>query len=84
MTTEIITEKDLCKTSDLALAAVIFLSYPLEAVDKKNPRKAEFLFRRENGLDELVEGYWREALQVEPQAYFNALRTIKARLYGEE
>lgn len=84
MTTEILNEKDFYQTSDLALAAVIFLFYPLEAIGRQNPRKAQFLFKRNNQLDELVESYWREELKVEPQAYFNALRVIKARLYGAE
>lgn len=71
-------------TSDLALATAISLFYPLEAVDKTNPRKAQFLFRRDENLDGLVEEYWRGALKVEPQQFFNQLRIVKARLYGEE
>jgi len=84
MTTEILKENDFYRTADLALATTIFLSHPLEAVDKQNPRKAQFLFKRNSELDELIESYWRGELKVEPQAYFNALRVIKARLYGEE
>lgn len=76
-------ENDFYQTADLALAAVVFLFYPLEAIDKQNPRKAQFLFKRDTELDELIEKYWRGELKVEPQAYFNALRVIKARLYGE-
>ena len=84
MTKEILKEKDFYRTADLALATAVFLFYPLEAIDKQNPRKAQFLFKRESQLDELIESYWRGELKVEPQAYFNALRIIKARLYGEE
>lgn len=83
MTTEILKENDFYRTADLALSATIFLFYPLEAIDKQDPRKAQFLFKRVDGLDELIENYWRGDLKVEPQAYFNALRLIKARLYGE-
>lgn len=69
-------------TSDLALAAVISLSYPLEAIDKtQNPYKALFLFKRDDQLDQLIEAYWRGELKVNPQTYFNALKNIKARLY---
>lgn len=46
MTTETIKENDFCRTADLALATAISLFYPLEAIDKKNPRKAQFLFKR--------------------------------------
>lgn len=73
---------DYYSTSDLALAAVISLSYPLEVIDKtQNPHKALFLFRRDNQLDQLVEAYWRGELKINPQTYFAALKNIKARLY---
>lgn len=84
MTIEVTSDKDVYRTADLALAAAIFVSFPLEAIDREKPRKAQFLFRRENGLDEFISAYWRGQLQVEPQSYFNALRVIKARLYGED
>lgn len=77
-------EKDFIKTADLALATVIYLFHPLEAIDKKNPRKAQFIFKQEKELDELIDRYWRGELTVEPRRYFEALRIIKARLYGEE
>lgn len=84
MTKENLQEKDFYRTTSLSLAAVIFLFYPLETIDRQNPRKAHFLFRCSEGLDNLVEKYWRKEARVEPQAYFDALRVIKARLYGEE
>ena len=80
---DIIYEKDFYRTADLALASAIFLFYPLETLDKQNPRKAQFLFRHSEGLNQIVEQFWKGELKVEPQAYFNALRIIKARLYGE-
>lgn len=84
MTQNILNEKDFYRTADLALATTISLFYPIEVIDKQNPRKAQFLFKREAGLDELIERYWQGELKVDPQAYFNALRVVKARLYGEE
>jgi len=84
ITTEILKENDFYRTTDLALATAIYLFHPLEAIDRQNPRKSHFLFKRDSGLDELIESYWRGELKVTPQEYFNALRVIKARLYGEE
>jgi hypothetical protein len=85
MMKEILDEKDFYRSADLALASTISLFYPLEAIDRPpNSHKAFFLFRRDEKLDELIESYWRGELKVEPQAYFNALRVIKSRLYGEE
>ena len=84
MIKKILKEEDFYRSADIALATAISLFYPIEAIDKRNPRKAEFLFKREGGLDKIIESYWRGELKVDPQAYFNALRVIKARLYGEE
>ena len=76
-------DKDFYRTTDLALAAVLSLSYPLDAIDRLS-RKSQFIFKREEGLDQLIENYWRGQVQVEPKAYFQELRVIKARLYSEE
>ena len=82
---EILKVADFYRTADLALAAVISLSVPIEALDRQGGRgKAHFLFRRNEQLDLLVERFWRGELRVEPQAYFAALRNIKARLYGDD
>lgn len=74
---------DYYQTSDLALATTISLWYPVEAIDKTDPHKAIFLFRRDQNLDQLVESYWRGELKVSPAVYFNQLKVIKSRLYGE-
>lgn len=81
--TKLLKERDFYKTSDLALATVLSLYYPIEAIDRTNLDRVQFLFKREEGLEEVVEKYWRRELRVEPQAFFNQLRIIKARLYGE-
>ena len=75
--------KDFYQSNDLALVCTISLWYPIEAIDKTNPTKAVFLFKRDESLDRLIEAYWRRELKVEPQAYFAQLKAIKARLYGE-
>lgn len=71
-------------TSDLALATILSLYYPIDSIDRTNPHKALFLFKREEELDGLVESYWRKQLQVEPQTYFNQLKVIKSRLYAND
>lgn len=82
--THLLNENDFLKTQDLALASAIFLFFPLEAIDRTNTRKASFLFKREPGLDELIESYWRRELKVDPQSYYDAMRVIKGRLYGAD
>lgn len=75
---------DYYSTSDLALATAISLYYPLEVVDRSNPHKAQFLFKRDDNLDKFIESYWRGDLKVSPSSYFNQLKIIKARLYEME
>jgi len=71
-------------TNDLALTAALSLFYPIEEVDRTNPRKAQFLFCRDAELDKLVDEFWKGEMRVDPQQFFNQLRVVKARLYGEE
>lgn len=71
-------------TSDLAIATALSLWQPIEEINKSNPRKAVFVFKRNKQLNELVEAYFRNELTVSPQIYFNQLRTIKSRLYSED
>lgn len=70
-------------TSDLSLATTISLQFPIERIDRSNPRKAVFIFIRSPQLDELVEAYFRNELKISPQSFFNQLRDIKSRLYAE-
>lgn len=77
---------DYFTTSDLALTTSISLYFPLEVIDRtQNPYKAHFLFRKdpEGELVKFIECYWRGEVRIEPQAYFNQLKSIKARLYSE-
>ncbi len=76
--------KDYYQTSDLSLCVTLSLWYPIEVIDRSNPRKATFLFKRDEKLDELLEVYWKRELKVEPQLYFQQLKAIKARLYSEK
>lgn len=76
-------EKNYTRTADLALATAVSLFYPLESIERGG-RKAQFVFKRDVGLDDLIANYWRRELKVEPTAYFEALRLIKARLYENQ
>ena len=82
MTQQRLSINDYYYTSDLALATAISLWYPIDAIDRQDPRKASFLFKRDEKFDELLEVYWKRELKVEPQAYFNQLKAIKTRLYS--
>lgn len=84
MTQENLRLKDYYHTSDLALATAISLWYPITSIDRQDPNKVDFLFKRDKEFDELIEMYWRRELKIEPQEYFSQLKAIKARLYSKE
>jgi hypothetical protein len=77
------TSSDTYVTRDLALATTISLQFPIQDIDRSNPRKAVFVFLRSPELEDLVEGYFRNELKISPQTFFNQLRDIKSRLYAE-
>jgi hypothetical protein len=73
---------DYYSTSDLSLATTLSLWYPIEDIDRSNPRKALFLFQNTEKLQDLVAEYYHDEIKVSPQVYFNQLRVVKARLYA--
>ena len=78
------TEQKTFISSDLAIVAAISLYCPIIEVDKTNPRKAEFAFKRNPELESLLDRYWKQELLIEPRAYFDQLKAIKARLYAND
>lgn len=72
------------ETNDLSIATTLSLFFPIENIDKTNPRKALFIFDRRKELDDLIDRYWKKELLIEPRAYFDNLKALKARIYGNE
>jgi hypothetical protein len=69
---------------DLGLTASLVCSgFPVDFLDKSNPRKVEFYFQRADGLDQAIQMYWANLLQVPALSYFNALKMLKNRIYSE-
>lgn len=71
-------------TSDLALVTTLSLKFPIEEIDRSNPRKATFVFRRCPELEALVNQFFSNQIQISPQVFFNQLRDVKNRLYAEK
>ena len=64
-------------------AALVCAGFELLSLDKENPRKALFVFRRKDGIDEVVDLYWSDRLEVKARAYFDTVKMLKNRLYSE-
>ena len=70
------------RTSDLALATAISVSgIAIEAMQQTEGQRQFFIFAKSAKLTDLVNEFWRGEMRVEPQAFFNQLKTLKTRLY---
>jgi hypothetical protein len=77
-------EKDFFKSSDLSLIAALQLyGYQVVAMDRSNSEKVVFVIERDEKLSELIQAFWSRSLRVEPLAYFESLKNIKARIYQQ-
>lgn len=80
---ELIKENDVFKTSHFALACYLFyLGFELLGLEGKD--KKTFLFKRDNGLDEAVQNFWRKQGRVEPENFLLTAKNLKSRLYDME
>lgn len=71
-------------TFDLGLAtALISVGFSLVSLEKRNLQKSQFVFRRADGIDEVVNNYWADRLEVKARKYFDTLKMLKNRLYSE-
>ncbi len=70
-------------TFDIGLAsALVTLGYTLFDVDKTNPRKSQFIFRRDEQIDKMVTKYWDNTLSVPARSIVDNLKMLKNRLYS--
>lgn len=77
-------QKDKFLTFDLGLAsALATLGYELWEIDKTNPKKSQFIFRRDNKIDKAVSDYWNNNLQVNARSIVDNQKMIKNRLYSQ-
>lgn len=77
-------EKNLFKSSDLSLIATAQLyGYQIETLDRSNQDKVIFAIKRDSQLENLIKAFWSRSLRVDPLAYFESLKNIKARIYQQ-
>jgi len=80
----ILKENDLFKSNDLSLVATLQLyDYQVDSMDRSNSEKIVFIIKRNGELDNLIKSFWSRSLSVEPLAYFESIKNIKARIYQQ-
>lgn len=71
-------------TYDLGVStALLCAGFELLSVEKSNPRKALFVFRKETGIEEITDKYFSDRLEVKARSYFDHLKALKNKLYSE-
>lgn len=71
-------------TYDLGVSAALSCSgFELLALDKANPRKALFVFRHTDQIEEVVDQYFADRLEVKARSFFDAIKALKNRIYSE-
>ena len=71
-------------TYDLGVStALLCADFELLTVEKTNPRKALFVFKKEVGIEETADRYFSDRLEVKARSYFDHLKALKNKLYSE-
>lgn len=79
----ILNTKDQFITYDIGLASALFtLGYNLYDVDKTNPQKSKFIFKRDNQIDKVVQNYWDNKLTLPARSLLDNQKMLKNRLYS--
>lgn len=70
------------QTSDLPLATLLSLHYPLLSINKSNPSRVVFSFTNNHKLENIVNEYWLGKTNVEPNSYATQMKVLKNRIYA--
>lgn len=71
-------------TYDLGVsAALLCVGFCLLSLNKTDPRKALFVFKREDGIDNSANQYFTDQLNVKARSFFDNIKALKNKLYSE-
>lgn len=65
-------------------AALLCAGFELLTVDKgADARKSLFVFKKQDGLEGVVDLYWSDRLEVKARKFADTIKALKNRLYSE-
>lgn len=70
-------------TKDLGLATTLSLTFPIEKLNKENPKKVFFIFNNTKEVQEIAEKYFIGGTRVDPHKFMDQLRSLKSAIYAE-
>jgi len=69
---------------DLGLAAaLVSCGFEMRETNRDTSGRANFIFIQTNELDHAVNDYWADTLEVKARKYFDNIKMLKSRIYGE-
>lgn len=76
--------QDFMTTYDLGCSSALVSSgFELVSLDKANPKKVQFIFRRELGIENVADDYFADRLEVKARTFFDNVKMLKNRIYSE-
>jgi len=73
-----------CFSYDLGLSAtLVSTGCELVALDKTNPHKVQFIFKKTVDIDKKIEDYWSNNLLIPARSLFDNAKMLKNRIYSE-
>ena len=76
--------QDFMTTYDLGCSsAIISAGFELVSLDKSNPKKVQFIFHRELGIEKVVDDYFADKLEVKARTFFDNVKMLKNRIYSD-
>ena len=70
------------RTADLPLAVSLCVcGFAVCEIEQLDFKRSAFVFENSEKLAAAINNFWSGKLRVEPQEYFNKLKSLKARLY---
>jgi len=71
-------------TFDLGFSSVLVtLGYELLELDKSNPKKVRFVFKREKNIEQVMNDYFTDKVKLPAQTLFNNQKNLKNRIYSD-
>ena len=71
-------------TYDLGLATVLVtLGYKLLELDKTNPKKIRFVFKKDKNISQTMLSYWDDEIKLPAQTLFNNQKMLKTRIFSD-
>jgi len=62
--------------------ALLCAGFELLDIEKSNPKKALFVFRGEDGIEETANDYFANKLKVKARSFADNLKALKNKLYS--